>query len=615
MENKKNKKSVISVFNELSVFMGDKKILMPIALTCSGLSAILNIFPLYFIYKIARIVISGSTKVDTALVFRYAMYAAISAVLGIVVYFIALLTSHMAAFEVEINMKKQGFKCAMDMPLSYYNKNLSGKLRRLINDGSATTHGFLAHQLPDLAGTIISPIIILIIMFLFDWRMGIASIIPMIAGFMLMGMMMSEQGQKFQNEYYEALNEMSSESVEYVRGIPVVKTFGQSVYAFHRFYDSIIRYRDMVYTYTKLWTNVMSLYSSVIGGAAYFIVPVAVLIIGRTDNIALILSDYVMYLLIAPSFGTLIMKSMYFMQNLEIARQAIERYNEVLDYQQMDFSGDINSFDNLNNGAIEFKNVVFQYEGSSTPIINDISFKIEKGKTLALVGASGGGKTTIARLLARFWDVNSGEILIGGVDIKRFSKKTLMENIAFVFQNDKLFKTTLRENILFGNEDATNKQVQDAIFNSRSKEIIDGLEHGLDTVFGSKGIYLSGGERQRITLCRAFLKDAPIVVLDEATAFADPENEHLIQAALKDLSKDKTTLMIAHRLNTVKEADSIAVIDNGKIAEYGNHDELIAINGIYKRMWDEYKQSISWKIGGEITEDKLSTSTKMVGGA
>lgn len=389
---------------------------------------------------------------------------------------------------------------------------------------------------------------------------------------------------------------MSSESVEYVRGIPVVKTFGQSIFSFKRFYNSIIRYKEMVHAYTLLWRKPMSFYTIIMQSAAFFLIPMAILLIGNGENLALVLSNFIFYLLISPIFTTLLMKSMYFQQNRRIAEQAIERMDNLLNYPAMSSS---KKPKHINKHTLEFKNVAFSYEGADKRAVDGISFKLNEGETIALVGASGGGKTTIARLAARFWDADEGEVLVGGINVKDIPKNELMDNISFVFQNTRLFKGSLRENIVFGKEDVTEKEINSAIDSSQSKEIIEGLRDGLDTVIGSKGTYLSGGEQQRIALARAIVKNAPIVLLDEATAFSDPENEHLIQKALKELSHGKTTLMIAHRLTSVQNVDRILVIENGKIAEEGTHEALMGKGGLYKTMWDEYQQSVAWKIGNE----------------
>ncbi|MCT4685900.1 ABC transporter ATP-binding protein [Vallitalea sp.] len=590
----KNKKTFI--LKRFTPYMGKKKALLPLSLVLSGVSAGLNILPFVLVWFIVRDILSSPQSIDMSNVRFYAWIAFASAIGGIIVYFCALLSSHLAAFRVEVGMQKVGMEKIISMPLGFFDNYSSGKIRKIVNDGAGTTHTFLAHQLPDMAGSIVSPIILIALIFIVDWRMGIASLIPIILGFITMKFMSTTIGKEFQRKYYDSLEEMSSESVEYIRGIPVVKTFGQSIFSFKRFYNSIIKYKEMVHAYTLLWRRPMSFYSTIMQTAAFFLVPMAIFLIGRGENLPLVLADFIFYILISPIFTMLLMKSMYFQQNTLIAEQAIDRMDALLGYSNMTYSSDVK---NIKDYSLEFKDVVFSYEGSDKRAIDKISFKLNQGETIALVGASGGGKTTIARLAARFWDVDEGEILVGGINVKDIPKKELMDNISFVFQSTRLFKGSLRDNIIFGKENVGKKEIYKAIDFSQSRDIIDNLENGLDTIIGSKGTYLSGGEQQRIALARAIVKNAPIVLLDEATAFADPENEHLIQKALKEVSRDKTTLMIAHRLTSVQNVDRILVIQDGKIVESGNHVELIKKNGTYKKMWDEYQTSIAWKIKTE----------------
>ncbi len=586
-------KKKLFVLKRFLPYMGRKKILLPISLILSGISAVLNILPFVLVWYITRNILSAPQAIEVSNISFYAALAFACAVSGIVVYFAALLSSHLAAFRVEVGMQKVGMEKILALPLGFFDQYASGKIRKIVNDGAGTTHTFLAHQLPDMAGSIVSPVILIGLIIIVDWRMGIACLIPIILGFLTMSFMMSAEGKNFQQMYYDSLEEMSSESVEYIRGIPVVKTFGQTIYSFKRFYDSIIKYKEMVHAYTLLWRPPMSFYTIIMQSAAFFLIPMAIFLIGRGENLSLVLADFIFYLLISPIFTMLLMKSMYFQQNTTIAEQAIDRLDQLLDYPSMSYPENSNK---IKNYSVEFKDVAFSYEKNSKRALDKISFTLQEGETIALVGASGGGKTTIARLAARFWDTDEGEVLVGGMNVRDIPQKELMDNISFVFQSTKLFKGSLKENILFGKENAGEEELNKAIDFSQSREIIDNLPEGLDTVIGSKGTYLSGGEQQRIALARAIVKNAPIVLLDEATAFADPENEHLIQKALKELSRGKTTLMIAHRLTSVQNVDRILVIEKGKIAEAGTHKELLEKGGIYKTMWEEYQRSVEWKI-------------------
>lgn len=587
---KANKQSILK---KLTPYAGGKKYLFSLSLILSALSSIVGLLPFVFLWLIAKELFTSANIVTFDSIKTYAWMTLISAFAAMLIYFLALLSSHLAAFRVEVGMRKIGLQRVINMPLGFFDKNQTGKMRKIIDDNAGQTHTFLAHQLPDLASTVIAPLVILVLMFVIDWRMGLVSLIPIALGMGTMAFLMSTIGEEFRKKYMDSLEDMSSEAVEYVRGIPVVKTFGQSVHSFKRFVNSITHYKEMVMLYTLMWRKPMSFYTVIMQSAAFFLVPFAILFISGGGDIALTIINFIFYLVIAPNFALLFMRSLYFQNYANLAKETIDRFDKILDYAEMDF---VKESKKPTTYDIEFKDVVFAYDGADTNAVDGVSFTVKQGERVALVGASGGGKTTIARLAARFWDVKAGQILIGGQDIKTLSHKDLMDSVAFVFQNTKLFKKSLRENITYGNPDAGEEQIQQAIDLSQSGEIIDNLPDGIDTLIGKEGTYLSGGEQQRIALARAILKDAPIVLLDEATAFADPENEHIIQQALHELSKNKTTLMIAHRLTSVQDADKILVIQKGKIAEQGTHNELLSANGIYKQMWEEYQKSVAWTV-------------------
>ena len=571
-------------------YAGKKRFLLYIAMLMSALSGIMVLMPMVYIHRIVNnLIVNGI--VDFDYVKENSIYAAIFAGLGLFIYLIGLILSHIFAFEVEDNIIKTSVKKLMNKPLGYFDNKESGRIRNVIVSGASETHSFLAHQLPDMAMTVISPIILLVFFFIFDWKLGLASMIPMIIGMILMSAMMTSETKKMKDEYYAELSDLSSQTVEYVRGIPVVKTFAQSVDSFDKLYSLIIKIKDDVLKLTMSYTNKMSWFETVSTSTAFFLVPVALLLIKFNGNLSNVVANSVIYFLIGPTFAVFIMRTATITQFSYFAELALDKIENILDFDDFVY-GDKKSSD----VGIEFKNVSFSYGGEN--VLDNISFKVSKGERVALVGSSGSGKTTIARLAARFYDIKSGEILIGGINIKDFEKEALMKKIAFVFQNSKLFKMSLRENLLIGKPDAKDEEIDSALKNSGSKEIIEKLENGLDTVYGTKGTYFSGGEAQRLSIARAFLKDADIIILDEATAFADPENEHLIQESFKKLSKNKTTLMIAHRLSTVIDADKILVIDEGKIVEEGRHTDLIDMDGHYKRLWEEYQKSVNWKIGG-----------------
>ena len=571
-------------------YAGKKSVLLYIAMVMSAVSGIMVLMPMVFIHRIVNTLILNET-VDFSYVRENSIYAAAFAGLGLCIYLIGLVLSHVFAFEVEDTIIKTSVKKLIHKPLGYFDDKESGRIRNVIVSGASETHSFLAHQLPDMAMTIISPIVLLVFFFMFNWKLGLASMIPMIIGMILMSAMMTSETKKMKDEYYAELSELSSQTVEYVRGIPVVKTFAQSVESFNKLYSLIIKIKDGVLKLTMSYTNKMSWFETVSTSTAFFLVPVALLLIKCNGNLSNVVADSVIYFLIGPTFAVFIMRSATITQFSYFAELALNKIENILEFDDFMY-GDKTSSD----VGIEFKNVSFSYGGEN--VLDSISFKVNKGERVALVGSSGSGKTTVARLAARFYDTKSGEIFIGGINIKDFEKEALMKKIAFVFQNSKLFKMSLRENLLIGKPNATDEEIESALINSGSKEIIERLENGLDTVYGTKGTYFSGGEAQRLSIARAFLKDADIIILDEATAFADPENEHLIQESFKKLSKNKTTLMIAHRLSTVIDADKILVIDKGKIIEEGKHADLINMNGHYKKLWEEYQKSVNWKIGG-----------------
>ena len=585
MENKKK-----SILKRLMPYSGKKGILLYIAMFMSAVSGVMVLMPMVYIHRIVNnLILNG--MVDFDYVKENSIYAAVFAGLGLFVYLIGLILSHIFAFEVEDNIIKTSVKKLMNKPLGYFDNKESGQIRNVIVSGASETHSFLAHQLPDMAMTVISPIVLLVFFFMFNWKLGLASMVPMIIGMILMSAMMTTEAKKMKDEYYARLSDLSSQTVEYVRGIPVVKTFAQSVESFDKLYSLILKIKDLVLGLTMSYMNKMSWFETVSTSTAFFLVPVALLLIKFNGNLSDVVADSVIYFLIGPTFAIFIMRTATITQFSYFAELALDKIENILEYDDFIY-GDKTSSD----VGIEFKNVSFSYGGED--VLDNISFQVNKGERVALVGMSGSGKTTIARLAARFYDIKSGEILIGGINIKDFEKEDLMKKIAFVFQNSKLFKMSLRDNLLIGKSDATDEEINNALVNSGCKEIISGLENGLDTVYGTRGTYFSGGEAQRLSIARAFLKDADIIILDEATAFADPENEHLIQESFKKLSKNKTTLMIAHRLSTVVDADKILVIDKGRIVEEGKHSDLIGMNGYYKKLWDEYQKSVNWKIGG-----------------
>lgn len=587
----------MNTLKKLQHYMGNRKALLPLSMVLSAFSALAGMLPYILIWLIVKELFDTGSVATSGKTITYAWWAAGAAVGSVIFYFAALMASHLAAFRVESNMRYESMRKIVRMPLGFFDNNTSGRIRKIIDDNAGVTHSFLAHQLPDLAATFVVPLATLILIFIFDWRLGLASLIPIVAALLVMSLMMGGKERQFMKSYMTSLEEMNTEAVEYVRGIPVVKVFQQTIFSFKNFHKSIMNYNKMVFGYTRLWEKPMSAYTVIINSFVFVLAPVAILLIGYTGNYASVLLNFFLFILITPVFSQCIMKSMYLDQALGQASEAMERLENLTSFEVLP---DTASPQLINNFDICFDRVSFSYPGTEQKAIDNMSFTIPQGKTIALVGASGSGKTTIARLVPRFWEVNEGRILIGNINVKDILTKDLMKHISFVFQNTKLFKTTLLENIRYGNPDASIEDVERAVDMAQCREIIDKQPLGLNTKIGTEGTYLSGGEQQRIVLARAILKNAPIVVLDEATAFADPENEHLIQKALRELTKGKTVLMIAHRLTSIKDADNILVVSNGKIAEQGSHDELINQKGIYLNMWNEYQQSVRWTIGKEV---------------
>ena len=580
--------------------MGKRKVLLPAAMLLSALSALAGMLPYILIWLIVRELLEHGEITSSGNVVTYAWWAAGMAVASIVLYFAALMSSHLAAFRVESNLRKEAMRQIVRMPLGFFDINTSGRIRKIIDDNAGVTHSFLAHQLPDLAATFLVPLVAAILIFVFDWILGLACIVPVIIAMLVMGFMMNAEGRQFMKSYMTSLEEMNTEAVEYVRGIPVVKVFQQTIYSFKNFHRCIMNYNKMVFGYTRMWEKPMSLYTVIINGFVFFLAPLAILLIGYSGNYASVLLNFFLFVLITPVFSQSIMKSMYLNQALGQASEAIGRLENLVAYEHLTV---VEHPQSVKEFSIQFEKVSFSYPGANQKAVDDVSFTIPQGNTVALVGASGGGKTTVARLVPRFWEATEGKVLIGGINVREIAPEELMKYISFVFQNTKLFKTSLLENIKYGNPDATMEEVERAVDMAQCREIINKLPLGLNTKIGTEGTYLSGGEQQRIVLARAILKNAPIIVLDEATAFADPENEHLIQQALKELTKGKTVLMIAHRLSSITDADNILVIDKGKIAEQGTHANLLGKQGIYYHMWNEYQQSVRWTIGKEVSND------------
>lgn len=590
---KKNKN-----LSELMSFAGNHKYLTYSSLILSVISAILALLPFVFIFFIIREVIEVAPNYSEAVhVVHNGWMAVLFALLSILVNVGALMCSHLSAFRIAGNLRKTLMGHIAKLPLGFIGEMGSGKIRRIVHDSSAATETYLAHQLPDMAGAITTPLGMIVMLFLFDWRFGLICLIPVILGFVAMFKMAGPSMAEDMKNYQNALENMNNEAVEYVRGVPVVKTFGQTVHTFKRFKGSIDSYYKFCIAYCKKCRMPMLMYTVFINSAFAFLITLALILAGGEAVTQSLLLSFIFYVIFTPVISTSMTKVLFMSENGMIVDDALTRIHSILDMKPLP---DAQKTQSPKNNSVEFKNVFFRYSGTENDAIRDISFKVNPGETVALVGTSGGGKSTAAGLISRFWDVSDGEIKVGGVNVKNIKKSELMETVSYVFQDSRLLKTSIFENVRLAKPNASRKEVENALHKAQCDDIVAKLPDGMDTIIGTKGVYLSGGEQQRIAIARVMLKDAPIIVLDEATAFADPENESLVQRAFEELSKDKTVIMIAHRLTTVRNADRIFVLKDGKIEESGTHDKLSQSDGLYAKMWQDYQTSISWKVGGAV---------------
>lgn len=594
MPETQNKNKFIRLLN----YSGNYKYLTIVGMFLSALSAICLLVPFVYIWDVVNALLAVApdfTKAQNLDV--YAINAFTFAVLGIILNFFGLMGTHLSAFKNEKNMKDAAIKHLLKLPLGYFSNHTSGGLRKIIDYSTAKTEIFLAHQLFDLTGSIMTPIVFLILLFSFDWRLGLICLIPIILCFVFMYPMFSKESRDSMEKYEKYLEEMNGEAVEYVRGIPVTKAFQQSIYSFKNFINAIKNYGKFSAEYSMSTHIPMTAFTVSINGFFALLIPAGILLAGSVVDVKFF-ANFMFYIIFTPICAVMMMKIMTVSQDWMLASCALDSIEAILNENPL--------VDPINpqkpkNHSIEFEGVYFDYENADGDehILNDVNLKINENETVALVGPSGGGKTTIASLIPRFWDVNQGSIKVGDVDVRSISTKELMKNISFVFQNTTLFKDSIYNNVAIGRKGASRDDVKKALSLTQCDDIIDELPDGINTVIGSEGTYLSGGQQQRIALARAVLKDAPIIILDEATALADPENEYLIQKAISEITKDKTVIMIAHRLSSVKNVDKIYVVENGRIVEEGNHHTLIDSGGIYSRMWDEFNQSIQWKVKSE----------------
>lgn len=585
-----------SNLSRLMMYAGTYRYLTYASWILSACSAFLALVPFWYIWNILREVL------DTAPDFQQAQnlvsngwMAVLFAVIAVLVYVGALMCSHIAAFRVAANIRSAVMQHIVRLPLGFAEEFGSGKLRKIVNESSAATETYLAHQLPDKAGAIATPLGLIILLFAFDYRLGLLSLAPVALGFLIMMSMTGKEMQKRMQEYQNALDDMSNEAVEYVRGIPVVKTFGQTVFTFHKFKDSIDRYGTWVIAYTKQLRMPMLAYTAAINSVFAFLIAGALWFTQGGIDSGFVL-NLLFYIIITPIISITLTKIMFQSENAMIVEDALRRIDSVMQLQPLQETAQgMHPAD----ASVALHEVSYSYDGNKNAI-EQVSLTIEAGSTVAFVGPSGGGKTTLANLISRFFDPQTGSVCIGGVDVKHIEKEELMNTVSFVFQNSALIKASILENVRLGRPKASREEVLQALQDAQCMDIIEKLPQGIDTVIGTKGMYLSGGEQQRIAIARVMLKNSPIIILDEATAFADPDNEHRVQEAFSRLAQGRTLIMIAHRLSTVVDADCIYVLKDGRVIESGTAQALQKNKGLFQQMWSNYQTSVQWKVAKEV---------------
>jgi len=571
-------------------YAGGHKTLITLGRMIAGISAVLVLIPYYDLWKIISIAMNGE---ELGQISKYAWQAVILTVSALLIYIAALFCTHIAAFRVQANMRSSLMRRIITLPLGVFDEDGTGKIRRIVNDSTAATETFIAHQLPDKTVAAVTPVGLLVLIFAFNWKIGLICMIPALLGFLCMMSMMGKGMQEKMAEYQNALDTMNSEATEYVRGVPVVKTFGQTIHSFKRFKASIDGFGKWTTDYTLMLRYPMTAFMTCINAIFAFIV-IAAFAFSKDGVTAGLILNIMYYIIVTPLITVALTKVAYSGEAEMTLIDALKRVESVMEIEPLAESG---TGKVPADHSVELENVTYRYKDATRDAVKGVSLKIAPGEHVALVGPSGSGKTTLAELMVRFFDVSEGEIRIGGVNVKDIPSAELMKRVSFVFQDSRLIKKSILENVRMAKPDASEAEVLEALKKAQCMDIIEKLPDGIHTVIGEKGTYLSGGEQQRITIARAVLKDAPILILDEATAFADPDNEAKVQAAFEELSKGKTLIMIAHRLSTVMNADRIFVMDDGQCVESGTHNELMQKNGLYRRLFDEYARSIEWKVG------------------
>lgn len=579
------------ILQPLLAYAGKRKVLTYLSMVISGISQLLALVPFLYIWAILRDVIAG----DNSRIAHYGWMAVAFAIATIVVYFGALMCSHLAAFRIAANMRKTLMQHIMTLPIGFLDALGSGKVRKWVQESTQSTETYLAHQLPDKAGMYATMIGLAVLMFLFDWRMGLLCLGTVLLAIIVMVTLMTGPTLRRKlGEYNKALDAMSNEAVEYVRGIPVVKTFGQSVFSFKRFKDSIDQYKQWVIAYTIDLRRPMTLYTTFVNASFAVLIALTLIVVKNGSYTPEFLLNLLYYIIITPAIAVTLNRIMFASENEMIVAEALDKTGRILAIDPLSDSSDAKLPE---DNEIQLKDVRFRYPEAERFAVDGVSLDIKPGQKIAFVGPSGGGKTTTASLIARFFDVTEGAISLGGVDIRHIRKKDLMDRISFVFQDSRLLKTSIFENVRLGRPDATREEVLEALHKAQCDDILAKLPDGIDTVIGTQGTYLSGGEQQRVAIARVMLKGTPIVILDEATAFADPDNETRVQQAFSEMAAGgKTIIMIAHRLSSVTGADRIFVLEEGRVTESGSHKDLLEKGGKYASMWKQYVESVKWNI-------------------
>ena len=587
-----------SAFSVLMGYAGGHKVLTYLSLLLSAVTGLLALMPFVYIWRIIKEVIEVRPNFSEAVnITHNGRMAVVFSLICMLLYFGALMCSHLSAFRVAGNIKKDLLHHIAKLPIGFADEMGSGKVRRIVTEATSSTETMLAHNLPDMVQAIVTPIAMVVMLFIYDWRFGLACLVPIILAFAMMFRMMGPKMAEDMRQYQNALESMSNEAVEYVRGIPVVKTFGQTVFSFHRFKKSIDDYGDFCLKYTFECRSSMILFTMFINSAFAFLIGLTLFLTRGGAATQDILVNFLFYVIFTPIITTTMMRVMFMSENNMKINDAMERVNSILDIRPLSEAKEKKT---PSGAFVEIKNVTYRYAENASPAVKNLSLSADKDQIVALVGPSGSGKTTAAGLISRFFDAQEGSVAIGGVDVREIGKAELMNTVSYVFQDSRLLKRSIADNLRIAKPDATDDEIREALKAAQCDDIINRLPQGVNTILGSEGTYLSGGEQQRIAIARAILKKAPVVILDEATAFADPENEVLVQKAFTELTKNSTVIMIAHRLSTIRNADKIYVLDHGEVAESGRHEELLGNNGLYSAMWNEYRSAISWKVGEAV---------------